>query len=138
MHLTTPAARRYLKRFVPTMAGYVVTVMATSLAVASFQPKGAVLVAISILPALAIIALLVVIGMYVREETDEYLRQRIVISMLFGIGVVLAISAVLGFLQIYRAIGQVDVFWAFPVWCGSWGMAQCFLTWRDRLAGDAA
>lgn len=137
MQLKTPAARRYLKRFVPTMIGYVVTVMATSLSVAWLQPTGATLIALSILPALAIIAMLVVIGLYVREETDEYLRQRIVTAMLFGIGVVLAVSAVLGFLQIYHAIGQIDVFWAFPIWCASWGAAQCLMTWRDRVGSDA-
>lgn len=133
----TPAARRYLRRFVPTMIGYVVAVMGASVAVALLQPKGAALIAIALVPALAIVVLLVVIGCYVHEETDEYLRQRIVTAMLFGIAVVLAISAVLGFLQIYRAIGQIDVFWAFPLWCGSWGLAQCVLAWRDRM-GDVA
>ncbi|WP_313536058.1 hypothetical protein [Sphingomonas sp.] len=137
MQLKTPAARRYLKRFVPTMIGYVAAVMTTSLSVAWLQPTGAALVALSILPALAIIAMLVVIGLYVREETDEYLRQRIVIAMLFGIGVVLAVSAVLGFLQIYHAIGRIDVFWAFPIWCASWSAAQCLMTWRDRVVSDA-
>ena len=138
MQRTTPAGRRYLKRFTPTMLAYVVAVLGTSVAVDQLHPTGAALATLSILPALPILAVLEVIGLYIREETDEYLRQRVVTSMLFGIGVVLAISAVLGFLQIYRAIGQVDVFWAFPIWCGSWGLAQCVLAWRDRMAGGEA
>jgi small-conductance mechanosensitive channel len=137
MMSTTPAARRYMKRFVPTMIGYVVAVMGTSIAVDRLHPAGALLVTLSILPALPILALLLVIGLYVREETDEYLRQRIVSAMLIGIGAVLAVASVLGFLQIYRAIGQVDVFWAFPIWCGVWGAAQCIMAWRDRLGAEA-
>ncbi|WP_010544493.1 hypothetical protein [Sphingomonas elodea] len=133
----TAAARRYMRRFVPTMIGYVVLVIGTSLAVSRFHPAGGALVALSILPALPILGMLLVIGLYVREETDEYLRQRLVTAMLFGIGVVLAAATVLGFLQIYRVLGQIDVFWAFPLWCASWGLAQCVLAWRDR-AGDAA
>ena len=137
MHSKTPAARRYLKRFVPTMMAYVVLVIATSLIVAKLHPAGAALVALSVLPALPILGILVVIGLYVREESDEYVRQRLVVAMLFGIGVVLAAATVLGFLQIYHAIGQIDVFWAFPVWCASWGLAQCAMAWRDRAGADA-
>ena len=133
----TPAARRYMQRFVPTMTAYVVLVLGTSLAVARFHPTGVALVVLSILPALPILGILLVIGLYVREESDEYVRQRLVIAMLFGIGVVLAAATVLGFLQVYHAIGQIDVFWAFPLWCASWGLAQCAMAWRDR-AGDAA
>ncbi|MHA6717927.1 hypothetical protein ACX40Y_00625 [Sphingomonas sp. RS6] len=137
MMSATPAARRYVKRFIPTMIAYVVAVIGASLAVDRIEPAGVALVVLSILPALPILALLVVIGLYVREETDEYLRQRIVTAMLIGIGAVLAVASVLGFLQIYRAIGQVDVFWAFPVWCGVWGLAQCIMTWRDRVGAES-
>ena len=133
----TPAARRYIKRFVPTMIAYVVFVMATSLIVAKLHPSGAALVALSILPALPILGVLLVIGLYVREESDEYVRQRLVTAMLFGIGVVMAVATVLGFLQIYHAIGQVDVFLGFPIWCASWGLAQCAMAWRDRAGGEA-
>lgn len=133
----TPAARRYTRRFVPTMIAYVLAVLGTSSAVARFHPGGAPLVALSLLPALPILGMLLVIGLYVREETDEYLRQRIVTAMLVGIAVVLAAATVLGFLQIYHAIGQIDLFWAFPLWCGTWGLAQCAMAWRDRV-GDGA
>jgi hypothetical protein len=131
----TPAARRYLKRFAPTMIAYVVVLFSATYAVKAFHPSGAALIALSILPALPIIAVLVVIGLYLVEETDEYLRQRIVTAMLFGIGVVLAVSTVLGFLQINDVVGKVDVFWGFPGWCAAWGLAQCGLALRDRMAG---
>lgn len=129
----TPAARRYVKRFAPTMIAYVAVLLAATWAVAAWHPAGPLLWALSVLPALPIIGVLVVIGLYLAEETDEYLRQRIVTAMLFGIGAVLAASTVLGFLQFNGVVGAVPVFWAFPGWCAAWGLAQCWMWLRDRM-----
>lgn len=134
----TAAGRRYIRRFTPTIIAYVVAVFGATYAVNHFHPQGTVLIALAILPALPIIGVIAVIALYVVEETDEYLRQRVVASMLFGTGLVLAASAVLGFLQIYGVIDKVDVFWGFPAWCVAWGAAQCWMWARDRAAGGAA
>lgn len=131
----TPAARRYLKRFTPTMIAYVAILFAATWAVQAWHPTGIVLWVLSVLPALPIIGVLVVIGLYLAEETDEYLRQRIVTAMLFGIGVVLSASAVLGFLQFNGVVGKIDVFWSFPGWCAAWGLAQCWMALSDRMGG---
>lgn len=131
----TPAARRYLKRFAPTMIAYVVILFAATYAVRSWHPTGALLWTLSVLPAVPIIGAMIVIGLYLVEETDEYLRQRIVTAMLFGIGAVLSVSTVLGFLQINDVVGKVDVFWGFPGWCAAWGLAQCWMALRERVAG---
>ena len=131
----SPAARRYIRRFTPTMIAYVAILFAASWAVDAWHPAGPVLWALSVLPALPIIGVLVVIGLYLAEETDEYLRQRIVTAALFGIGAILSVSAVLGFLQFNGVVGKVDVFWAFPGWCAAWGLAQCWMALRDRMGG---
>lgn len=129
----SPAARRYLRRFIPTIIAYVAVLFASSFAIEAWNPSGPVLVLLSILPALPIIAVLVVIGLYLTEETDEYLRSRIVTAMLIGTGAVLSVATVMGFMQIGGVIGTIDVFWAFPLWCIVWGLAQCGLGLRDRM-----
>ncbi|MDF7776284.1 hypothetical protein P1X14_13590 [Sphingomonas sp. AOB5] len=131
------AARRYVKRFVPTMIAYCAILAGVTWYIDAARPAGAVLAGLSILPALPIIGVLIVMGLYLAEETDEYVRQRLVTCMIFAMGVVLALSTVLGFLQIHRVIGQVNVFWAFPGWCFAWGMAQTALAVRDRMQGSA-
>lgn len=128
----SPATRRYLRRFMPTMIAYVVVLFATVHLINTYKPAGAVLVALSVLPALPIISALAVIGLYLAEETDEYLKGRIVTAMLIGTGAVLSVATVIGFMQIADVIGKVDVFWAFPTWCAVWGLAQCALALRDR------
>ena len=129
----SPAARRYLKRFTPTMIAYVVILFAATSAVNAWHPAGPLLWTLSVLPALPIVAVMIVIGVYLAEETDEYVRQQLATAMLFGTGVVLSVSTVLGFLQMNGVIGKIDVFWAFPGWCAAWGLAQCWMSLRDRM-----
>ncbi|QIG79432.1 hypothetical protein [Stakelama tenebrarum] len=136
--MRTRAAKRYQRRFFLTMVAYVAVLFASVTAINQYEPTGLPLVILSVLPALPVIACLVVMGFYLIEETDEFVRQRIVSAMMFGTGVVLSIATVLGFLQYGKVIGNVDVFWAFPIWCMSWGFAQCWLTWRDSRAGGNA
>jgi hypothetical protein len=133
----TAAGRRYQRRFFPTMFAYVAVLFACIWAIRHWQPSGATLVLLSVLPAVPILAVIVVMGLYLVEETDEFLRQRIAACMLFGTGVLLALVTVYAFLVNGGAV-RVDselLIWAFPVWCGAWGLAQCALALRDRLAG---
>ena len=98
MKMATPAGRRYLRRFFPTMIAYVLVLFACVWAIKHWEPKGIELIILSVLPALPIIAAIVVMGLYLVEETDEFLRQRIASCMLFGTGVLLAAATVYGFL----------------------------------------
>ncbi|MDE0880562.1 MAG: hypothetical protein OSB00_18160 [Sphingomonas bacterium] len=132
--MATKAAKNYQRRFLVTMIAYVAVLFASTWTVKTFAPTGMPLVALSILPALPVIAAMIVMGLYLVEETDEFIRQRLVSAMLFGIGVVLSVSTVLGLLQYNDLVARVDVFWGFPIWCFAWGLSQCWLTWRDARA----
>ena len=135
MSRMSSANRRYLRRFAPTMIAYVVAVFAVSFAVRAWRPEGLPLVVLAVIPALPILALLWVFGAYLAEETDEFVRQRHATAMLFATGVLLAVATVGGFLQIYCVLGKLDLFWGFPLWCVAWGLTQCALFLRDRMAG---
>lgn len=138
--MATAAGRRYLRRFMPTMFAYVVVLFACVWAIREWKPHGAGLVVLSLLPALPIIGAIAVMGLYLVEENDEFLRQRIASCMLFGTGVLLAVATVYGFLVNGGAVAaDPDLFlWVFPLWCFSWGVAQCVAGLRDHLAtGDA-
>src|SRR5688500_1234935 len=98
MKMATPAGRRYLRRFFPTMIAYVFVLFACVWAIKHWEPTGIELIILSVLPAVPIIAAILVMGLYLIEETDEFLRQRIASCMLFGTGVLLAAATVYGFL----------------------------------------
>lgn len=135
---STPAGRRYLKRFVPTMTAYVLALFASNRIAEAVQPEGLPLVALSFLPALPIIGVIFVIGLYLAEEKDEYLRQRIVLSMLVGLGLMLSVTTAWGFLEESGVVPHVPAYFAFILWCAGWGAAQCVIALRERMQGDAA
>ncbi|MET0307862.1 MAG: hypothetical protein ABW023_04065 [Sphingomonas sp.] len=134
MARTNPAQRRYIRRFVPAMTAYVVVLFACTWVANSYDPHGAALVLLSLLPALPLLAVIAVMGLYLAEETDEFIRSRLVTAMIVGIGITLAITTVWGFLEMGGVVPHFATFLAFPIWCGSFGLVQCILGLRDRLS----
>lgn len=128
------ANKRYIRRFLPTMFAYVVILFACVWAINTYAPTGPALVILCLLPSLPIIAAIAIMGLYLNEEPDEFLRRQMAAAMLGGTAVVLAVATVVGFLQMGKVIGEVEAIWAFPVWCGSWGVIQCGMALRNRLS----
>ncbi|WP_423604736.1 hypothetical protein [Sphingomonas sp. MS122] len=135
----SPASVRFLWRFIGATLVYGVLITGATWVARSLDPSPIGLVALSILPTIAIAASLIVVGLYLIEETDEYVRKRQAVAMLISIGILLTLSTALGFLQQRNLIGSVDLLWAFPAWCVFWSITQCLMAIRDyRRAGDAA
>jgi hypothetical protein len=135
----SPASRRFLWRFIATTLAYAVLLGLATWLARHFGPSPLALVGLSILPSVAIAGSLIVTGMYLVEETDEYVRRRQAIAMLVSVGVLLTLSTALGFLQQRGGLGSVDLLWAFPAWCVLWSVTQCWMAARDhRSAQDAA
>lgn len=130
-----PAQRRYVRRFFPAMAAYVVVLFACTWVAKHYDPQGAALFILSLLPALPLLAVLVVMGVYLAEEADEFIRARLVTAMLGGIGITLAVTTVWGFLENGGVVPHFATFLAFPLWCASFGLTQCVLNLRDRMSG---
>lgn len=128
----SPATRRYLARFIPLMIAYVVVIMSVSFAFNHLQLTGPLAWALATAPALPILGVIAVMGLYLREEADEFQRAVLIESMLWGIGLTLAGSSVWGLLELYVDAPRVPVFWAFPVFCGAMGLAQPFVRRRYR------
>ncbi|MCW3836483.1 hypothetical protein ACFQ1E_10340 [Sphingomonas canadensis] len=137
MRSATPAARRYLRRFFPVMLAYCGALFFSTWAIRAWEPQGATLVALAVLPALPILGVLLVIGLYIHEEADEYLRRRAVSGMMVGLGTMLSFFTVWGFLEDAGVVGHIPAYWTFVVWCVGWGVAEIAQSLRDRreLAG---
>ena len=135
----SPASLRFLWRFIGATIVYGVLITGATWVARNLDPSAAVLVALSILPAIGIAASLIVIGLYLIEETDEYVRKRQAVAMLISIGILLTLSTALGFLQQRNLIGTIDLLLVFPAWCVIWSIAQTWMAIRDyRRTEDAA
>lgn len=119
-----PAQKRYIARFIPTMAVYVISIFTVSWVFNRYEPSGPLAWGLALLPALPLLAVIAIMGLYLREEGDEFIRNVLVESMLWGVGLTLAIMTVWGFLEIYADAPRLPAFWAFPIFCMGMGVAQ--------------
>lgn len=128
----SPAMRRYLLRFAPAMLAYVVVLSGSILAFENLRPIGPLLWVVAVAPALPIIAVIAIMGLYLMEETDEFQRGMSVQALLWGMGVTLAGATVWGFLENFGLVGHMPTYLAFPVFCGAFGLAQPLVRWRYK------
>lgn len=135
-HLS-PAVVRYSRRFVIASLGYVLGLGIAITLSERMAVSGASAFAIALLPVLPIFAMIWTMARYLIEEDDEFLRHRATMASLFGLGVVLAAGSFWGFLETFGVVPHVDAWWTFPVWAIGMGIAQCWMSWRDRAGTEA-
>lgn len=126
------AARNYIRRFVPTMSAYVAVLLGARWAADRWDPDGTLQVLLAVIPALPIVGVIAVMGLYLVEEKDEYLKQRTALAMLIGTGLLLSVATIWGFLEQDGIVPHVPAYWAFMLWCVGLGLAQVAIAIRDR------
>jgi len=97
-----------------------------------FHPRGAIAYLFAVLPAIAIIRTLVSGGMYLSEETDEFQRHLFVQSILWGVGGIMVLTSVWGWLQLYTHIIHFFTIWTFPFFLLFQSVTWQVLRWRNR------
>ena len=126
------AKRNYLARFWPVMVLYVLAVFGVSYWFNTSPPDGVLKYLLAIVPALPIIAVFFVMGRYLVEETDEFVRLRQMIALLLGIGITLTFCVIWGFLEIYADVPRIGLFnivWGFFL---SFGIGHGVANWWFR------
>ena len=135
------AKRRYLIRLVSTMSLYVIAIYVTVHYLVLSHTTGSILYVLAVLPALPIIASLVVVGLYLSEETDEFQRRLIEWSLLWAMGGTLATTSVCGFLEMFAHVHLTSQYgspliWVFPLFWVSTGIAGIGLRVRYGSCND--
>jgi hypothetical protein len=128
----SPANRRYLTRFIPTMLAYVVIILGVGWVFENDPPQGNIKYLIAALPALPIVGVIIIIGRYLVEETDEFMRMRHVLALLFAMGITLSLCTIWGFLENYADAPHINAFFAFPLFCAAWIVSAAAVAWRYR------
>ena len=126
------ANRNYTRRFMAAMSVYVFTLLGAVSALKYLKPTGVLAYALAIAPALPLIAAIGVIGLYLREETDEFQRAIQTEAALWATGAMLAIATVWGFLEMFGLVPHIDSWCAFPIWSVLLGPGQLLARRRYR------
>ena len=107
----TLAHRRYVKRVLIAMVGYVATLFLAEIMIDDRGLSGPMAWLVALLPGLCVASVFWAIGRLLIEETDEYLRSLLVRQMLVATGLTMVIATIYGFLENYDLVGHVDAFY---------------------------
>jgi len=110
---SSAAKKRYQRTMLLDMTGYVLILYGVDSFVRRHHPVGAELCALAALPSVPIIGVLVAVGIYLRDEKDEYQRDLMVKCMLWGTAGVLALTTFLSFLHSFGWAGSAPPFTEF-------------------------
>lgn len=126
------AQRRYVFRMLVSAGFSIVFSIAARLAIRfGHLPHGSAYL-IALLPAFPIIGALVVTGLYLAEETDEFQRQLLIDSVLGGMAITLAGTTVWGYLEAMASVPHLDSIWIYPIFWIATGVSMPFVWMRYR------
>lgn len=132
----TKAARRYVQRMRAWALIYLGTVWVITRYIHQHHPTGATLFVLAAFPALEVVGMIAVVGIYLRDEVDEFKRHQLVVAILWAIGFTLALMAYVDFLQSYKAITGPPPFMEFIVFWLSLALVRAILRFRSRVRSD--
>lgn len=125
-----PVMKRYRRRLSVALMSYCLVLMGSIYLLHRADLSGPLLWLVAAAPAVPILGVLVVMGLYLKEEPDEFERAVHVEAMIWGLGVVLAVTTVWGFLSNADVVPAPPLFLVFPLFCLAWGFSQPFIRRR--------
>ena len=117
-----PAQRRYNRRILVLSAVYALLLFGVVALFKGHRLPGPLPYLAAVLPALPIIGFFAVIGRYLVEEADEYLRDQFVRQALIATGFSLSIATVWGFLENFGLAPHVFAYAAAILWFAGLGI----------------
>jgi hypothetical protein len=132
----TTAKKAYQRSVMQFMACYIVVLFSSSWFVKHDGAEHFYLYFWSVIPAIPVIGVIWRMGVYLREEKDEYQRWMTMQSILFGTGAVMAAIVVNDFIRAFAKSPGLPPFWLFLIFCAGMGLTQAFLKFRIRSGAD--
>jgi hypothetical protein len=100
------------------------------------HPGGAAPYGLAALPTLAMLAVLLAVGRYLREEPDEYHRDIVVRCMLWGSGAVVVMTFFSSFLRMFGWTGELPPFCEVYVFAVFMLLAKLSYKLQNRVRAD--
>lgn len=126
------ATRRYNKRYLIATPLYLIFLFLAIHILRHDHPSRSLAIVIAILPSIPLVAMIAIAGLYLKEETDEFLRSIFQQSLLWSIGLVLAITSIWGLLEVIVGVPHLPIFYVFPGFCLFFGICSPLLKLRYR------
>ena len=127
------AGRRYTIGIMATSVAYVLGLGIAMWTWRNLDPSTGITWLLAMLPIAPIFGMIFVMGRYIAEEQDEYLRHRAIMASLVGLGFVLAIGSFWGFLETFELVPHVPGWWAVPIWAVGMGLGQAWQSMGQKM-----
>jgi hypothetical protein len=127
-----PAQKRFFNRFAVAMLLYAAVLVPIVIVFVHYRPTGPLAYGLAVLPALPILGMLLVIGLYLAEEKDEFIRNMQIQALIGGMGGTLALVSVWGFLENFAQVPRLQLFLVYPIFWGFVGLSTLFVWLRNR------
>jgi hypothetical protein len=128
----SPLQRRSIQLFGANLALTATLTLAASEFYKQTHPAIVLVYLLAALLTIPVIGVIVVVGRYLRRESDEFIRMMVVQSLLWGLGVTFAMDTFLGglfaFPEIYRLIPILNL----DLFCVTCGFALRIQLWRNQ------
>lgn len=132
----TPANKLYRRDVRWLLVGYVVVLIASALIVKHGAGQGVARYFWSVLPTIPIVAIIVRMGKYLQDETDEYVRLLQMQSILAGTGALLTALLISDFLRAFAHAPDFAPFVLFFCFAAGMALMQVVQWLRNRVPGD--
>ena len=129
----TVAKKRYERDTLRMMAAYGVVLLCASWFVKHDGGEKSFLYFWSVIPAIPVIAVIVRMGRYLKEEKDEYQRLLAMQSILVGTAALLGSEVVNDFLRAFAKAPALPPFSTFIIFCAGMGGTQQVERVRNRV-----
>ena len=130
------ASKRYLRRTVLATLVYLVAVFVTFHVLYHGRLPMPAALGLAAKPSVPIVALLVIIGLYLKEEKDDFQRELFIQALLWGSGSTLALTSFWSFVHLFAHFPPTDGFHVFVLFWLSTGLAAAILRRRYRSTDE--
>jgi hypothetical protein len=130
--LSKMAQRNYVVRMALAAGLCVLFTAAAAMGFRFGHLSGVAGIVVAVLPAFPIMGTLVVTGLYLTEEKDDFQREVMVQSLLAGIGLTLSVATVWGYLEDFTHAPHMSLVWIYPMFWIFTGLAIPLVWMRYR------
>jgi len=124
--LNSKALKTYNRRVLIAALVYVVALFGGIALARYYDPPALVRVLLAVAVALPVIFIIRAMALLLKEETDEYLRTRLVEQSLIATGFLLTVGTLYGFLNTFDLAPRVDAWAVVPVWAAGLAFGRLF------------
>ena len=109
----SPAGRRYIRRSAFTALAYIAAVFVTLHVLWHGKVPLPAAIGLAAIPSIPLIGFILIVGLYLKEETDEFQRELYIKSLLWAAGATLALTSFWSYLHLFARVPAVDGFHVF-------------------------